>query len=563
MALAKASKQAGVALTVLLVFVFCGPATAQDLPPDILADQYMLEGVDALEDGEGKQAIKAFEKIEALDVEPPALFPFFYGKALVENSAVFDDLFKGHTLLQQFKVDAGRDSEHYDTALRLLSDVGQKLLTIAVAQGRAEAVRVLIASGSNVNASNEEVCTILCLAVQEGHSDIVQVLIDAGADISSRNYKGCTPLCLAVQEGHSDIVQVLIDAGADVSSLEKKDGRETIEAFGKIEALGTELPVLFQFLYGKALIRHSDVSHAEALLKGQSLIKRFVINAGRDSEQYAAALRLLSVAGRRLLFAAVADGQAEAVRAFIDDGAFVDAKDDSGDTLLSKAVDEGHAEIAQALIAAGADVNGRSGDRLLSKAIDEGHAEIAQALIAAGVDVNGRSGDRLLHKAIGEGHAEIAQALIAAGADVNAKDEGRIYKTPLHKAIDEGHAEIAQALIAAGADVNAKDGVGGNTPLHRASWKMPAEIAQALIAAGADVDAKDGSGATPLHDAVRFRVSIDSSCSRDEIVVQALIAAGANVNAKDGVGETPLAQTSVYNTCDGVKRILEAAGAVR
>ena len=532
MALAKASKQAGVALTVLLVFVFCGPATAQDLPPDILADQYMLEGVDALEDGEGKQAIKAFEKIEALDVEPPALFPFFYGKALVENSAVFDDLFKGHTLLQQFKVDAGRDSEHYDTALRLLSDVGQKLLTIAVAQGRAEAVRVLIASGSNVNASNEEVCTILCLAVQEGHSDIVQVLIDAGADISSRNYKGCTPLCLAVQEGHSDIVQVLIDAGADVSSLEKKDGRETIEAFGKIEALGTELPVLFQFLYGKALIRHSDVSHAEALLKGQSLIKRFVINAGRDSEQYAAALRLLSVAGRRLLFAAVADGQAEAVRAFIDDGAFVDAKDDSGDTLLSKAV-------------------------------DEGHAEIAQALIAAGGDVNGRSGDRLLHKAIGEGHAEIAQALIAAGADVNAKDEGRIYKTPLHKAIDEGHAEIAQALIAAGADVNAKDGVGGNTPLHRASWKMPAEIAQALIAAGADVDAKDGSGATPLHDAVRFRVSIDSSCSRDEIVVQALIAAGANVNAKDGVGETPLAQTSVYNTCDGVKRILEAAGAVR
>ncbi|MDD9859266.1 MAG: ankyrin repeat domain-containing protein [Nitrospira sp.] len=388
MELGKESKMVRVALTVLLVFVFCGPATAQDLPPEILADQYMMEGVTALENGEGKQAIEVFRKIEAMDTELPASFRFFYGKALVENSAVFGDLLKGHKLLQQFKAAAGRDSPHYDTALRLLSDVGRKLLPAAVAQGRAEAVQALIVSGSNVNARNEKGCTILCLAVQEGHSDIVQVLLDAGADISSRNEKGCTALCLAVQGGHSDIVQVLLDAGADISSLEKKDGMQTIEAFRKIEALGTELPVEFQFFYGKALIRHSAASNSEDLLKGQSLIKQFVVDTGRDSEQYAAALRLLSVAGRRLLFAAVANGRAEAVRAFIAAGATVNAKDASGDTLLHKAIDVGHAEIAQALIAAGADVNAKdaSGDTPLRKAIDVGRAEIAQALIAAGAE---------------------------------------------------------------------------------------------------------------------------------------------------------------------------------
>ena len=355
MELGKESKMVRVALTVLLVFVFCGPATAQDLPPEILADQYMMEGVTALENGEGKQAIEVFRKIEAMDTELPASFRFFYGKALVENSAVFGDLLKGHKLLQQFKAAAGRDSPHYDTALRLLSDVGRKLLPAAVAQGRAEAVQALIVSGSNVNARNE---------------------------------KGCTILCLAVQEGHSDIVQVLLDAGADISSLEKKDGMQTIEAFRKIEALGTELPVEFQFFYGKALIRHSAASNSEDLLKGQSLIKQFVVDTGRDSEQYAAALRLLSVAGRRLLFAAVANGRAEAVRAFIAAGATVNAKDASGDTLLHKAIDVGHAEIAQALIAAGADVNAKdaSGDTPLRKAIDVGRAEIAQALIAAGAE---------------------------------------------------------------------------------------------------------------------------------------------------------------------------------
>ena len=55
----------------LVVLFLSGPVVAQDLPPDILADQYLLEATEAMEQGELLKALRAFEKIEALEVEPP------------------------------------------------------------------------------------------------------------------------------------------------------------------------------------------------------------------------------------------------------------------------------------------------------------------------------------------------------------------------------------------------------------------------------------------------------------------------------------------------------------
>ena len=63
---------------IILILCFCGIAVSQDLPDDILADQYLLEAKKALENGEPQTARRAFEKIEALDTEPPLEFFFFF-----------------------------------------------------------------------------------------------------------------------------------------------------------------------------------------------------------------------------------------------------------------------------------------------------------------------------------------------------------------------------------------------------------------------------------------------------------------------------------------------------
>ena len=64
-----------------------------------------------------------------------------------------------------------------------------------------------------------------------------------------------------------------------------------------------------------------------------------------------------------------------------------------------------------------------------------------------------------MHDAAWYDHKEIAELLIAEGADVNAKDDNG--RTPLMDAARKGNKEIVELLIAEGADVNAWTADGG------------------------------------------------------------------------------------------------------
>ncbi len=101
-----------------------------------------------------------------------------------------------------------------------------------------------------------------------------------------------------------------------------------------------------------------------------------------------------------------------------------------------------------------------------------GNTAAVKQHIAAGADINAKNGGGFtpLQAVAGEGHKEIAQLLIAEGADVNVKDKFFGY-TALHDAAINGHNEIAELLIAKGADVNAKNDV-GETPLDGADGEI-------------------------------------------------------------------------------------------
>ena len=106
-----------------------------------------------------------------------------------------------------------------------------------------------------------------------------------------------------------------------------------------------------------------------------------------------------------------------------------------------------------------------------------------------------------MHWAAWRGHEEVAELLIAKGADVNTKNKDG--GTPLHNATWKGHKEIAKLLIDNGADVNAKRAdEEAWTPLHSAAWMGHKEIAELLITKGADVNTKNDDGETPLDVAI-------------------------------------------------------------
>ncbi len=197
--------------------------------------------------------------------------------------------------------------------------------------------------------------------------------------------------------------------------------------------------------------------HVAARL-GLAEIAISLIEAGADIE-------LPGFGGVHPLHAATVAEQGKVVALLLSRGASVDALDNTGRTALLSFLASDATDLAtlKELLTSGADAN------LL----------------------DGTAGLHALDHAAIHGRPEIAELLIAFGADLNAKDS--LYGgTPLHYAISyfpeasKTHADVVRVLIDSGADVNATDSH-GLTPLDFARRYVPnAGLLQSmLIEAGA------------------------------------------------------------------------------
>jgi ankyrin repeat protein len=197
---------------------------------------------------------------------------------------------------------------------------------------------------------------------------------------------------------------------------------------------------------------------------------------------------------------------------------------------LAAAVALGYVEMAQLLLAHGADVHGgrryatplaaAAGDAELTALLQAHGAQTTAFSAAACGDVTGLAAalpdlpqgvlqrdedDRsLLHTAARRLQTDTVRWLIAAGADVDAIAQACRDTRPLHDAARhaKGNSAILAALLDAGADVNAVD-AGGVGALHMAVRDRNVDAVALLLTHGADPDAEDhGRRSTPLRRAV-------------------------------------------------------------
>jgi len=202
------------------------------------------------------------------------------------------------------------------------------------------------------------------------------------------------------------------------------------------------------------------------------------------------------------LIQAAKDGDLQAVRAALAEGAGVNGKDNNGTTALMMASGCGHTEIVRLLLEKGSAVNVKRTDdgvTALFLASQNGHAKVAKLLLENDADVNvNADGETALFQASCGGHTEIVRLLLEKGATVNVKrpHDGI---TALWMASAYGRTEVVKLLLNAKADVDAK-AYDGKTSLDIAKEKRLTQIIELLEEAGATKTIATGCSRRPRNE---------------------------------------------------------------
>ena len=155
---------------------------------------------------------------------------------------------------------------------------------------------------------------------------------------------------------------------------------------------------------------------------------------------------------------AVMQGNKDAVRALLKDGADVNTALGDGMTALHYAASKHDVEMAKILLYAGANVKATTrigGYTPLLIASRDGDAPMIETLLASGADANSATtnGTTALMLASAAGHVDAVKALLAKNANINAKESVK-GETPIAFAAAFGRADVIRELAARGADVN-------------------------------------------------------------------------------------------------------------
>ena len=245
------------------------------------------------------------------------------------------------------------------------------------------------------------------------------------------------------------------------------------------------------------------------------------------------------VGGWTALHSASSQGHVEMVQLLVSAGARVEVEDREGWTALHYSSDLGCLEVVQILVEAGANVNSTTAEQYtpLYLACQSGHIDVVKWLLEREVnmDRSDKDGWTALHAACSKNHETVVELLLNKTPDlktyVNARTSDGII--PLYLAAQHGFSQLTKLLISSGAEVNCPEEE-GFAPLHVACQGGHYQVVKIILESpDADVDlvAKTNTAWYPIH---------FSTQENHAEVVELLIENGATVDALSSDGHTPL-----------------------
>ena len=393
----------------------------------------------------------------------------------------------------------------------------------------------LLKAGADPNGLTERGVSPLSIAIANGNSEIVGVLLKAGANPNLAEPTGETPLMMAAQVGVLAVVEQLLKHGARVDFREPKYGQTALMFAAR--AGNTDI-VDALLARGANPNVATYVGDTPAFIKPNS-VPGFgfgvgIIRGGVPADR-----------GRR-------------------------EPTPGGMTPLLYAARHNHVEVAQHLIAAGADVNTKEANGIwpLLMAISNNNMAVAHYLLEHGSHVNGQDwyGRSPLWEAVNVRNLYVHNATFKNGID----------RAPL--------LDLIRDLLAAGADVNARTketppfrnfllsitgslewvDFTGQTPFLTAALAGDVTVMKLLLEHGADPHIDTYQGTSPLMAAagVNWVVAQTWTESPDQLLqaVKLCVELGMNVNQANSMGITAL-HGAANRGSDDIVRFLAAHGA--
>jgi ankyrin repeat protein len=203
------------------------------------------------------------------------------------------------------------------------------------------------------------------------------------------------------------------------------------------------------------------------------------------------------------LIVALQEKKAEIAEFLIASGADVNARDNTRATPLSYAITNGFNNIAKSLIDKNADINTPAAwnMRPIAFALEFGQKDIANMLLDKGVAIPvepGQESYRLFFSACSNGFPRLVNTMLEKGFTIS--DDQYTRGLP-HIAAAGGSATIVEKLIQLGFKMDRKNELGW-TPLHAAAEKGNSQVIAILLSQGADINERTLSGKSAYNIAV-------------------------------------------------------------
>ena len=441
----------------------------------------------------------------------------------------------------------------------------QTALTFSCINRDEGAINVLLNTGADINITDDTFGdTCLPIAIRQKCSiEVIQAIVDRGADINATNTKNQPALTLACIIRDEGAINILLNAGADINITDDTFGNTCfVTAIRQKCSIEVIHAILDHGADVNARNKKSQTALTLACISKDEGAVNVLLNAGAEpnikDDPY----------GNTCLHDAVRNECSKGVlHAIIDHGADVNARNKKGQTALTLACITKHESAIKVLLNASADLtitDDTFGDTCLLTAVwNECSAEVLQAIIEHGADVNatdnsnktaltlacilklegainvlldasadltitdGTFGDTCLHTAVREECSiEVVQTIIDYGADVNATNKKG--QTALTLACIKKHESAIDVLLNACADLTITDDTFGNTCLLTGVWnECSVEVVQAIIDHGADVNVTNKNNETALMLACQ---------NRNQGIIKTLLNAAANIKTVDSFG---------------------------